>query len=408
MESKWAALPHDARTVEEFQRRALDLLGSAIGFDIAFLAVAGDESRASGRGVDPGEVLRRFAPGSRYAREHLPTKAAALGRRGVAVDADVLGERVLAKCAYFTEFVKPRGGRHSLLAYLALRSEPFGVLVLGRGGGFSAGEVQEMERILPVLSLGRASYGLPPAEPSLPLPPSGAGARARRFLSRGVLAREARSGGGAVIVRDRGEYREMVAVQGEDELVWSRASLSEPARSGWPYVDLLHVAAPLARRRSRALFVGCGGGVGVRQFVRTYPGIRIDVVDDEPAVIQLATRWYGLGALPGVTTHVADGVAFVAAAPAASWDVVVVDAYGTSIVEERFATGAFFEAVSRALAPGGAVACNVIGSLGGEGIVRRVERSASAVFPSVRLVPVLGPNEVVQADTLRNVVVIAQ
>jgi spermidine synthase len=109
-----------------------------------------------------------------------------------------------------------------------------------------------------------------------------------------------------------------------------------------------------------------------------------------------------------VTTHVADGAAFVAAAPPASWDVVVIDAYGASLIEERFAAAGFFAELRRALSPGGAVSCNVIGSLEGDGPVRATVKAARAVFSDVRMVPVVETDETFRADTLRNVVVIAR
>lgn len=413
MALEWVRLANEAGTVPEFQSRALELLGARIGFDIAFLAVAGDEARAAGVGLDPAEVLARFAPGSVYERELFPVKSAALGARGVAVDADVLGRRGLEEAAYFRDFVRPRGGRHSLMAYLGLRRVPFGTLVLGRSSAFSAREVREIEDALPALSAGRASYGLPSMDPSpaLPAVPGGPLARLGRLCSGGVLGRARLNDGSEVVVRDRDGQREMVASgpgDQEGELVWSRAHLSEPARSGWPYVDLCHLAAAVARRRSRALFIGCGGGVGVRQFARNYPGMLIDVVDSEPAVVELARTWFGVDALPGVTLHVADGAAFVAAAAPASWDVVVIDAYGTSLLETRFASAGFFAELRRVLSPGGAVSSNVIGRLDGGGPVGDVVKAAGSVFEDVRIVPVVGAEETFRAEALRNVVVIAR
>jgi SAM-dependent methyltransferase len=410
MALEWVHLADEAGTVEEFQARALELLQARNGFDVAFLAVAGDERRAVGRGLDPTEVLRRFSPASVYARELLPVKTAALKGRGVALDVEVLGQRGVENSAYFRDFVRPRGGRHSLMAYLRLRGIPFGTLVLGRATAFSAREVRDLEGTLPALSVARASYGLPITglEPPLPALSGASLARLGRLWSGGVLERARLRDGGEVVVRDRDGLREMVAVDQDRELVWSRAHLSEPARSGWPYIELLHVAATVASRRSRALFIGCGGGVVIRQFARSYPGIVIDVVDREPAVIDLAETWFGLDALPGVTTHVADGAAFVAAAPPASWDVVVIDAYGASLIEERFAAAGFFAELRRALSPGGAVSCNVIGSLERDGPVRATVKAARAVFSDVRMVPVVETDETFRADTLRNVVVIAR
>ncbi|HLK40549.1 MAG TPA: hypothetical protein VKU41_27545 [Polyangiaceae bacterium] len=94
-------------------------------------------------------------------------------------------------------------------------------------------------------------------------------------------------------------------------MIWTRAGLDDAARSGWPYIDLLHVAAGLARRRERALFIGCGGAVGPRQFAVSYPGIEIDVVESEDHVIELAKSFFGLDGIPRLTVHHAEGASFL-------------------------------------------------------------------------------------------------
>jgi spermidine synthase len=70
----------------------------------------------------------------------------------------------------------------------------------------------------------------------------------------------------------------------------SRAALDEPERSGWFYNDLLHLAAVRAPSRRRFLFIGCGRGVSIRQFARTYAGAVLDVVEPDARVIALARR----------------------------------------------------------------------------------------------------------------------
>jgi predicted O-methyltransferase YrrM len=410
MTPDWVGLAQGAPSATEFDVAAFDALDRAIGFDVAFMAVKGDERRAAGRGLDAGAVMRRFAPGSSYETELLPVKTAALGRRGVAVDTEVLGSSA-ARCAYFRDIVAPLGGRHSLVAYLRLRGVPFGTVVLGRtGSAFSSRDVTAMENALPALSLARASYGCAYSseERALVAPPANLGARLRRWTSNGELARGRLEDGTVVIVRDVRGRREMVCESGGRELVWSRAEVSAPSRSGWPYIDLLHVAAALAGRPARALFVGCGGGVVLRQFARTYPGIALDVVERERTVIELAREWFGLTEIPNLAVHVGDGIDFVARAPEAAWDVIVVDAYGSDpVVDERLASPAFFASLRRALSPAGSVACNVIGSLGAGGTMRAIVDSARGAFNGVRLVPVIEADEAELAGALRNVVVVA-
>jgi spermidine synthase len=198
----------------------------------------------------------------------------------------------------------------------------------------------------------------------------------------------------------------MVAEGARGPFVWSRARIDDPRRSGWFYVDLFHLAAARARERRRALFLGCGGAVAVRQFAETYPGIRLDLVDVDPRVFDLAFAWYDLASVPHLTTHVADGAELVRRAPPEQWDVVIVDAYGDADLPPAFASRRFFRDVARVLRPGGAMALNAIGTLGGEGAVQAVERAARAALSDVRLVPVLDPGDACSPGAVRNVVVV--
>ncbi len=189
------------------------------------------------------------------------------------------------------------------------------------------------------------------------------------------------------------------------EMIWTRAALHDGAKSGWPYIDLLHVAAGLARRRERALFLGCGGAVGPRQFALCYPGIEIDVVEPEVHVIELAQSFYGLGDIP-LRIHHAEGASFLDGSTEGSWDVIVVDAYEGHAVGDGLSGVSFFRALQGRLRPGGAFAFNVVGTLDGSGVVRSVLRAATSVFDDVRIVPVMTSTESYDPSTERNVILI--
>jgi predicted O-methyltransferase YrrM len=294
------------------------------------------------------------------------------------------------------------------MAYIPWRGRIIAALMLGRAGsGFSNQEMRRVESLLPSLGLARAAYGLPCTFEPLRAPTNPGLLRRLGFDRRFEILASTPTRDGTLVVRDLEGFREMVATAGGSELIWTRAALRDPSESGWPYVELLHLAAALAKQRRSALFVGCGGAVAMRQFARVYPGIGIDVVEREATVIELARAWYDLDAIPGVTVHVADGVDFIAHAAPSSWDVVVVDAYDAADIATAFARRPFFATLRRALHPGGAMAFNVIGTLDEPGPVRDIVRAARAELDSVRIVPVMGLDETYSPSTRRNVVVLA-
>ena len=352
---------HDAGT---FERQVLDALQLAIGFDAAFVRMIGEVPTAFG--IDEPRLERAFGARA-YEHELAPLKRAALARRGVAVDTEVYGgERAVRRLSYHRDFASRIGGRHTLVACMMLRGRPEGNTI----------------------STALAARAL-------------AWARGERVVA------SAGDNGAKIVIRDRQGYREMVAVRDRTELVWSRARLDDPRRSGWFYVDLFHLAAARASFRRTALFIGSGGGVGIRQFAECYPGIRLDLVEIEPRVIDLARDWYGLGSVPGLTFHVADGADFLRAASPSQWDIVIVDAYDETDFPKHMGSPAFFRSVKAALQPGGCLAFNVIDALLGDGPLQRIQRAARRELEDVRIVPVLDPDESYAADAVRNVVLLA-
>lgn len=402
-------IAQESRTAAAFERSVIASLEREVGFDAACFIVKGDARPSVVVGLDEKTQALLAERGGTYEAELLPVKRAALAAAGVAVDTAVCGLEAVRRTHYHREIASTIGGQHSLMAYVPWRGTVVGAIMLGRvASTFTRREIERVESLLPSLGVARAAFGTPWVPAPLPQSqPAGLERWLGLFASSRVLASK-QTARGTLTVRDRLGFREMLATNGASELVWTRSSLTDPRRSGWPYVELLHLAAALAAERRRALFVGCGGGVSVCQFASAYPGIVIDVVEHEPEVIELARTWFGLDSVPNTTVHLADGASFIERAEAGSWDIVVLDAYDASSSSPHFMTRDFFLALKRALRPGGAFACNVIGTLGEVGPVSDLVRAARSLFGDVRVLPVLGRDEWCLTDALRNVVVVAK
>lgn len=385
--------------------RALEEVGRAVGFDAAFFLVRGNEQAATILGLDERTEALARERGGVYGAELLPVKQAALAARGVAVDTEVRGVAAVQRSRYYREVAATVRGEHTLAAYLRFGGHVVAGIMLGRGGrGFTPAEVRLVESWLPGLAVARASHGLSWTPGVLPRAPSSV---LHALVPRTRVLESVCTSSGTISVRDRAGFREMVAAAGGAELVWSRVALDDSRRSGWPYVELLHLAPALARSRGRALFVGSGGAVALRQFASAYPGMTIELVEREPAVIDLARRWFDLDAIPRLTVHVADGAEHLRRAAPASWDVVVLDVYDGSGFARDFGCVETLRAVHRTLRAGGALACNVIGTLEERDGPLAFAATARQVFGDVRVVPVVALGERFAAKTPRNVVVVA-
>jgi DNA-binding CsgD family transcriptional regulator len=156
---------HACATRAEFEVATLDAFAREVGFDVAFFA-----SRVTPRatltsvGLDAATLERVHRAGPTYGAELLPVKHAALASRGVAIDTEVLGERGVARCAYYRDLARPIGGRHSLLGYTRRLGVVTGGVMLGRtGSAFRESDRRCVEDVLPLLGLVSAVFERPVA-----------------------------------------------------------------------------------------------------------------------------------------------------------------------------------------------------------------------------------------------------
>jgi len=159
--------------------------------------------------------------------------------------------------------------------------------------------------------------------------------------------------------------------------------------------DMPLVAPPLLPRAvRRVLVIGNAGGTTARSLTAIYPGVSVDGVEIDPEVSDLGRRFMGMGAIPRLTVHTADGRAFLEST-AARYDLIVVDAYRQTYIPFHLATVEFFDLVRAHLNPGGAVALNVERVPGDDRLVQVVAGTVANAFAQTWVWPALRFNEMV-------------
>lgn len=170
-------------------------------------------------------------------------------------------------------------------------------------------------------------------------------------------------------VRRNGTVRTLVFVRDSGEEAYeSQIDLAAPHELRFEYLKSLYLSYSVVPRPKRVLIVGLGGGAMVHFFQKYDPEVHVDVVEIDPAVVEIAQKYFAIkpgedGQSPGI--FVDDGVAFIAQTKQ-KYDVIYLDAFlkpsestdSTGVpVAQR--TQKFYAQIQQALAPGGVAAFNI-------------------------------------------------
>ena len=186
----------------------------------------------------------------------------------------------------------------------------------------------------------------------------------------------------------------------------SYVHLADPLRLEFEYVrwagDLLDVmrepGEPL-----HAVHVGGAGCTLARYVAATRPRSRQVVLENDPAVIELARRSFGYSRRSGFRLREADGLAGLASLEDGSFDVLVRDAFVGASTPAHLTGAEFVTQAARVLAHDGVYVAN-IADRPGLGLVKREVATASTVFTQIALV---GETQHLRGRRYGNVLLIA-
>jgi spermidine synthase len=213
-----------------------------------------------------------------------------------------------------------------------------------------------------------------------------------------------------VLFRKDTEYHRLAVVQSGDlrtlrfgSSFQSAANVARPFETQFSYTDLFSLAM-LYRPESRSmLFLGLGGGSAPKRMWRDFPGIRLDVVELDPVVVDVARRYFAVPDDPRLRIHTDDGRFFLTRTDR-RWDAIAIDVFYDDGIPFHMATLEFLRLVKERLEPGGVVLMNVIGALEDDAseLFRAIYRTYRSVFPTVVVHPDVAPGAGIQ-----NLIVVA-
>lgn len=189
-----------------------------------------------------------------------------------------------------------------------------------------------------------------------------------------------------------------------DSSFQSAMPLRRPFGTSFQYTDWMQLALAYNPSARDVLVIGLGGGSVPKRLWRDFPQLRIDAVELDPVVRDVAYRWFGLPRDERLRVTVDDGRRFLRRT-GRRWDAILLDAYYSDSVPFHLTTREFIELVRSRLNPGGIVAANVIGAVRGREsrLFRSFWRTYGTAFPTLAVHPVGGG----APEELRNLVVLA-
>jgi spermidine synthase len=168
----------------------------------------------------------------------------------------------------------------------------------------------------------------------------------------------------------------------------TRMSLRDPSKGHFEYTELFHYAWLWNTNITRVLMLGLGGGSTQRAFLQDYPGVRIQTVEIDPVVVQVASNYFQVPTSPRHQIQVSDARTFLRRSRD-RYDLIILDAYTKhrygSQIPQHLATREFFELAQDHLTTNGVLAYNVItvSRIGNTDAGGALGRTLQAVFPQV-------------------------
>ena len=167
---------------------------------------------------------------------------------------------------------------------------------------------------------------------------------------------------------------------------YSQTTRKEGASWSGFYTDDFALGVALVPGR-RMLALGMGAGSGIASTIAAAPEIRIDAVEIDPKVVDVAVKFFGLPAGGrNLSVHVADARPWLAS-QVQRYDLVQVDLYqGGPYIPFYLITEEFFEQVRSRIAEDGLLIMNVYDTSESHELLMATGATLKRVFPSVEVI----------------------
>lgn len=163
-----------------------------------------------------------------------------------------------------------------------------------------------------------------------------------------------------IIVDDSGDLRCLKFNEKRSKTNQSCMLKSDPQHLVFNYTKLLFSGLLAIDNPKKVLVIGLGGGTMSNALHQLYPGIEVDNVEIDPAVLNVARDYFGFFENENIRSYVRDGRIFIKRAllKKQQYDWIILDAFNGDYIPEHLLTKEFLEEVKSALAPDGILTAN--------------------------------------------------
>jgi spermidine synthase len=200
-----------------------------------------------------------------------------------------------------------------------------------------------------------------------------------------------------ITVTDDGEVRHLKF----GDSLQSGMYVVDPVRSDFRYTEYFHLAWVFKRDIQSVLFLGLGGGSTPKRFHADYASISMDIVEIDPAVVEVAERYFHFEPGPRLNVIVDDARSYLEKTDK-HYDLIVHDAYFSEAVPFHLMTREFFQLAVKRLTPMGVFAFNLISEVVGPDstLFRAVYKCWQELFSAIHVFPVEGKRNIAMIGCL--------
>ena len=167
-----------------------------------------------------------------------------------------------------------------------------------------------------------------------------------------------------------------------DGMRHSSMNLTDPLDLVIDYTEYFHLGMLFNSSFTNVLFVGGGGFTGPKNFLALYPETKVDVIEIDSDVIDVAKQYFDLEDDPRLNVFNADARQHLLTFDK-KYDLIILDAYASTYVPYHLLTHEFYQLIEKRLESDGIVISNFIGSIEGSKspLVRSAYKTMVETFP---------------------------